>query len=240
MVAFQKLPPTLVSFGDISDYILRKIMKAPSRVSFFITDYYLEDSVKSLERRCRSDIVLIRIKASRRDQRVPKQFNKCLRLSQNKVDLVKFLIEDWSTNEEHCRLLEGNELYVTVEDRAFNISSHMGQLSKTYVEELSSHQEEADAKMFLAARFAFELGFVKVNIQTIDIDVAVLAIYYQSILDGSVYLEYETSTKTQKYNISSHSLDEPLVKSLPGIHSLSGCDSTSCFTGKGKDLLYKY
>ena len=46
MVVFQKFPQTLVSFGDISDYILRKIMKAPSRVSFFITDYNLEDSVK--------------------------------------------------------------------------------------------------------------------------------------------------------------------------------------------------
>ena len=47
---------------------------------------------------------------SRRDKHVPKQFNKFLRLSQNKVDLAKFLIEGWSTNENHCRLLEGNEL----------------------------------------------------------------------------------------------------------------------------------
>ena len=46
--------------------------------------------------------------------------------------------------------------------------------------------------MFLAARFAFKLGFIKVNIITIDTDVAVLAICYQLILDGSIYLEYET------------------------------------------------
>ena len=89
-------------------------------------------------------------------------------------------------------MLEGNELYITLESRAYRISSHRGQLSKTFVEELSSHQEEADTKMFLAARFAFKLGFIKVNIITIDTDVAVLAIYYQLILDGSIYLEYET------------------------------------------------
>ena len=65
-----------------------------------------------------------------------------------------------------------------------------------------SNQEEADTKVFLAVRFSFELGFVKVSIITIDTDVAVLTIYYQSISDGSIYLEYETSTKTQKYNIS--------------------------------------
>ena len=95
------------------------------------------------------------MKASRRDQRVPKQFNKVLRLSQNKIDLVKFLIEDFSSNEKYCRLFEGNERNVTLEDRAFKISSHRGQLSKAYVEELSSHQEEADTKMFMAAHFVF-------------------------------------------------------------------------------------
>ena len=65
-----------------------------------------------------------------------------------------------------------------------------------YVVELSSHQKKANIKMFLAARFAFELGFVKVNIITIDTDVAVLAIYYPSKLDESIYLKYGTSTKT--------------------------------------------
>ena len=154
---------------------------------FFITDYYLEDLVKLLERRCRSEISLIRMKASRRDQRVPKQFNKFLRLFQNKMDLAKFLNEDWSTNLKQCRLLERNELYVKVEARAFKISSHSGKLSKTYVEELSRHQEEADRKMFLAARFLFELGFVKVNIITIDTDVAV---YYQFITSPFITSQY--------------------------------------------------
>ena len=64
MVVFQKLLPTLASFGDTSDYILQKIMKSPSRFSLFITDYYLEDSLKSFERRCRSNIGLVRMKAS--------------------------------------------------------------------------------------------------------------------------------------------------------------------------------
>ena len=109
-------------------------------------------------------------------------------------------------------MLERNELYVKVEARAFKISSHSGKLSKTYIEELSRHQEEAGKKMFLAAHFLFELGFVKVNIIAIDTDVAVLAIYYQSILEGSIYREYRTLTKTQKCNISSHSQGESLSK----------------------------
>ena len=102
--------------------------------------------------------------------------------------------------------------------------------------ELSSQQEESDTKMFLAARYAFELGFERVNIISIDTDVAVLAVYYQSILDGKIFLEYGTATNVQKFDISSNSLNESLVKALPGIHALSGCDSTSCFSGKGNKL----
>ena len=93
MVLFQKLPPTLVMFGDISDYVLKKIMKDSSRICFFVTDYYLPESVKSLERNARSKIGLLRIGSSRRDQPRPKQFDKFLRLSQNKIDLVSFLIK---------------------------------------------------------------------------------------------------------------------------------------------------
>ena len=236
MVLFHKLPPTLMSFGDISDYVLRKIMKNPCTVCFFVTDYYLPDSVKSLEGKSRSEIGLLRMKASRRDQQRPKQFRNFWRLSQNKTDLVRFLIQDWSTNAKHCDVLDGKELYVTLEDEAHRISSNRGQLSKTYVEALSSQQEEADTKMFLAAQLAYDLGFAKVNIITIDTDVAILAIYYQSILNGTIFLEYGTSTKVQIYDMSRHSIDESLVRALLGIHALSGCDSTSCFDGKGKVL----
>ena len=56
MVLFQKLQPDLVTFGDIFDYILNKIMQGGCRICFFVTDYYLENSIKSLERkRCFKD-----------------------------------------------------------------------------------------------------------------------------------------------------------------------------------------
>ena len=49
--------------------------------------------------------------------------------------------------------------------------------------------------MFLAAQLAYNLGFDKVNIITIDTDVAILGIYYQSILNGTIFPQYGTSTK---------------------------------------------
>ena len=121
MVFFQKLPPTLVTFGDISDYILQKIMKNSYRIRFFITDYYLPDSVKPIERKSRSNIGLLRMKATRRDQRRPKQINKFLRLAENKIDLVKFFIEEWSTNStKSTKSLLFIEVFLS---KALNLSS---------------------------------------------------------------------------------------------------------------------
>ena len=39
MVLFQKLPATLSMFGDISDFLINKIVKGSCKVCFFVTDY---------------------------------------------------------------------------------------------------------------------------------------------------------------------------------------------------------
>ena len=49
MVLFQKLPSTLVTFGDIGDYLLQKIYKNPCCIAFFMTDFYMPFSIKSTE-----------------------------------------------------------------------------------------------------------------------------------------------------------------------------------------------
>ena len=63
------------------------------------------------------------------------------------------------------------------------------------VPELQCTQEDADTKMFLCASFAGDLGFPADNIVTVDSDVGILALYYQSKLDVSTYLEMGTSSK---------------------------------------------
>ena len=107
MVLLQKLPKMLKTFGDISDYILKKVLRGPARAAFFVTDYYLEDSIKSVERDSRSTYGTIRMKVVRREQAIPKQWKKFLRNSENKLDLIDFLLYDWSTNSKHSQLLDG-------------------------------------------------------------------------------------------------------------------------------------
>ena len=53
------------------------------------------------------------------------------------------------------------------------------------------------------------------------------------MLNGKMYLQYGTSSATTLYDLSENSLDRSLAVALLGLHVFSGCDTTSCFEGKG-------
>ena len=132
-------------------------------------------------------------------------------LSENKIGLGRFLINDWSTSTIHTKILEDKKLYVTGEDKVFCISSNGNNLSMVLCNRLSSEQEEADTKVFLCAQFAFDIGFGRVSIVTVDTDVAILEMYFQSMLIGKIYPKYRTSSAVRLYNLSENSLDRSLV-----------------------------
>ena len=222
MVLLQKLPPALNTFSEVSNYLSKKILHNCSRVAFFVTNFYLEDSVKSMERDRRLASRSLRIEIMRRDQAVLKQFSKLLRNSENKLELLEFLLKDWSTNESHCDQLDGKELYFTIRDQAVCLSSNQGRLSCINMPELASRQEEADTKIFLCTAFASSLGFHADNIITVDSDVAILSLYFQSHPDICIYLQMGIGLREKIYEVFSNDLPYEVLLALPTIHALSG------------------
>ena len=108
------------------------------------------------------------------------------------------------------------------------------QVQKVVAPDTQSKQEEADTKIFLCAQFASTLGFQSVKIITVDSDVAILALYFASKIKAHIYLEMGTRAKVVVYDITSHTLEHDICEALPGLHSFSGCDTTSSFSGIGK------
>ena len=102
----------------------------------FVTDYYLEDSIKSMERDLRSAYGTIRMKVMRREQVISKQWKKILWNSENKLDLIDFLWHDWlwSTKLKHSQQLDGKELYMTLRDEAHCISSVHSVITRPFQE----------------------------------------------------------------------------------------------------------
>ena len=115
--------------------------------------------------------------------------------------------------KESCiKILEDKELYITVEDKSFCISFNGNKLSMVLCNRISSEQEEADTKVFLCAQFDFDIGFERVNIVTVDTDVAILAMYFQSMFSAKIYLQYGTSSATTLYDLSKIHWIEVLFK----------------------------
>ena len=95
MVLFNKMGKIdAETFGEVSEYLLKKIMKSSSTV-YFVTDQYVVGSIKSFERAFRAtQSGTVRVYIDRRDQFRPKQWSKYLRDADNKEELVAFLLRD--------------------------------------------------------------------------------------------------------------------------------------------------
>ena len=65
-----------------------------------------------------------------------------------KLPATLFLIDNWSTNTIHAKILEDKELHVTIEGKAICISSNGNKLLAVLCNRLCE-QKEADTKVFL-------------------------------------------------------------------------------------------
>ena len=91
MVLFNKMRKIdAETFGEVSEYLLKKRMKSSSTV-YFVTDQYVVSSIKSFERAFRApQSGTIRVRIDRKDQFRPKQWSKYLRDADNKENWLHF------------------------------------------------------------------------------------------------------------------------------------------------------
>ena len=88
--------------------------------------------------------------------------------------------------------------------------------------------------MFLKANYACNCGFWSVTIHKVDSDVAILACYYAPVIESCIIIKIDTGNYKRMLSVTEYSLDKNLIRSLPGLHTFSDCDSTSVFHGIGK------
>ena len=104
------------------------------------------------------------------------------------------------------------------------------------VTELQSSLEEADTRILLHAKHASESGERVVVIKSPDTDVFILASHLQNQLPAKLLFMKKAKTRTIFLDIPNivERVGPDLCDALPGLHAFTGCDSTSCFAGKGK------
>ena len=125
-------------------------------------------------------------------------------------------------------------LYFTTKSNGYVITCDEQRITCSPFSTLSSNQEEADTKVFLAAKVAQDLGCSDVAIFTVDSDVAMLACYYSQLLTCRLYLQIGTGANLRILNIGNNEWSESVLKALPSLHAISGCDAVSAVNGIGK------
>ena len=108
-------------------------------------------------------------------------------------------------------------------------------------ESLASNQDEADAKVFLCSPHAGDLGQQNVCSITVDSDIAMYSLYFESILSVIQYLRIGSGNRTRVLDTSKIESEIGLdcCTTLPALHIFTGSDYTSTFHSMGSVKPFK-
>ena len=224
----------------LADKIFDAVTSSPSRRIDVVFDVYFDVSIKNAERAKRSSCP----EGVRYKNILPaypiKSWKKFMSIQTNKTEVVHFLMSQWKRSEYTSRL--GNKvLYVTESSKCWKLTTG----TTDNVPELESSHEEADTRMILHAKHTN----CPVVIHADDTDVIVLMLTHSDLL-GTVYMRTGRGSKARIIplapikekllkQLSPGITAHDFLKSLCGLHALTGCDSVSSLCGKGKAKAFK-
>ena len=220
-------------FGDLADTFVTKVLNNYSatccRVDVLF-DRYNDLSIKSGTREQRTGSIRpIRRRIDNREVKLPQNWKQYISLSANKENLASFLSNE--LRAQSGRVPTNGELVIA---GGFENVMETFTTSERDISHLRANHEEADTRIPLHAKDALEQGFEKIIINCKDTDVLVMA---TELLPGStseIWMRAGTLKNTK--NIPVHLIDIPseVKQNLMLFHALTGCDSTSQFSGKVK------
>ena len=238
MACVRQIKVAKMKYGQFAITLLRYIIglaKTAERIDV-VFDVYKDISIKDVERNRRShgELKLSQIVSSADI----KQWSQVLSSNENKNKLVSFVVAEWKHN---LSILGEKKVFVTLNTDALMLTS----TAFSPVPTLRSDHEEADTRMLLHAKHA-SLSCDKVMIYTPDTDVIIAAISVCSAIEADLFVMtgkgnarriIDITKIAEKANekLNRTTLDEQTFQmALLGYHSFTGCDTTSCFAGRGK------
>ncbi len=223
------------SFGMLANDLLQHITSIPAKRIDIVCDTYPLISVKNPEREERASAGTLVMKIRGPDQKCADQFKKFLRHGENKESLIEFLYSEWQ-KPQYASMIGDHKIFLTHKDECHMITQVRGKIRVILKPHLCSSQEEADTRMFLHADDAANSNINSIWIKTIDTDVVALACFYQPLIRAKLYIERKAGNKNEIIDVSAlvKTLGVNVCKALPPYHALTGCDSVSALSGRGK------
>ena len=232
MALVQKMKCDNKTFAEIASAVLVQALREASDSvrTDIVFDVYQNISIKSAERAIRGDGSGIRFTSLAPGHKM-KQWRAFLKMSDNKNKLIQFLVEQWKGKKTRATL--GNKtLYVTCGQECFKLTKDVVEP----VHELQCNHEEADTRLLFHAAHMSRSNLKAIVIHAEDTDVRLICIANVQNIRVPMFQRRGTQNRiqfisiTNIYNIIGHNV----ALALPGLHSFTGCDTTSAFAGKGK------
>jgi hypothetical protein len=201
---------------------LQQLLRAVKRLDV-VFDTYVTDSLKLTCRDKRGSGIRTRVSEN---TKMPKNWQQFLRVVDNKVELFHFLTQNLTL------LACEKTLILTYDDNVVQYGINVD------IQDITPcNHEEADTRLILHCLHASKCGLKRIIIRTVDTDVVVLAVsFFDSLGVDKLWVHFGVG-KNSRF-IAVHELVAVLgpQKSsvLPLFHALTGCDTVSCFAGKGK------
>jgi len=204
------------------------------QIMHFVTDNYVENSIKDTERVRRGTSQTYLIGGNK--TKPLRDFKMSMRSSDNKRQLTKFLLKEWQSDRYAARLCDRTVFFVCERDCMCLTSEDGLTVTATSVLELVSNQEEADSRIVLHCLYASKCLAIsnRIVVNSLDTDVFVLLPYYSSQIPQPRF--FDTGCGNQRRQLDIHKcaseLDLSICSALPAFHAFTGCDSTSAFARK--------
>ena len=228
-------PPKAIKFGDLADIFVQSVLSAGEKfeIIHILFDRYYTTSIKDGTRNRRGKMKkAIRRLVTGRDTPLPADWVGFLSLSENKVDLAKFL-----SNQLLIQAPPNKTLIVAggFSDETQAESSSPG----VDVHQWESRHEEADTRiMFHCVKD--ESNVVVVAARDTDILILLLAHFDRM---SCQYLWMKSGTAKNRKYIPVHAivsqLDNSIIQSLIAFHAITGSDTTSYIAGHTKKTAWK-
>ena len=232
-------PTTAKTLGDLANIFCKLVFKhfsGPCKRIDVIFDTYRQKTIKAntQQRRTSKNRKICRI-IDFLSVQIPTSWSDFIGLSENKINLVKFLTRELL--RQYGDLTDGQELVIAggSETPVLAVSSVSGLLHH-----LCSAHEEADTRIVLHANDSVSQGYEHVVVYSRDTDVLLLIHH----VIAEVWMGAGTKQKPKYILVHQirESLNLQVCRNLFAYHAITGCDSTSQFSGHGKKktwMLYK-
>ena len=220
-------PRTSKTLGEYCDDDLVKAVysfsKGADRMDF-VFGRYLENSIKTQTREGRGKGMRILV---RRDTPLCEDFKTFMRDSDNKAEVFLMIANSISQIKD-----VPTSIIATVNEKVI-----FNGFDIDFENIMPCNQEEADTRLILHVFDGCRKGYKKLTIVGSDTDIVVIALYHFYDLDvNELWIEYGVSKNKRWLPIHEYAkcLGEEICRALPFWYVITGCDTVSAFSGRGK------